>query len=65
MTVVAAGATGLRDMFEPQELVAIASCYMDGLSAVFVLAIALAGCASVISLLAPCVSIKGKVVAAI
>lgn len=52
-------------MFEPQELVAIASCYMDGLSAVFVLAIALAGCASVISLLAPCVSIKGKVVAAI
>lgn len=65
MAVIAAGATGLRDLFEPQELVAIAACYMDGSSAVFALAVALAGCASVISLLAPCVSINGKVMAAI
>ena len=39
----------------------IAMCYMDGLRAVFLMAVALAGCASLVSLFAPWVSIKGKV----
>jgi hypothetical protein len=58
--VVAAGAS-LQGLFPPETLMQIAMCYMDGLRAVFLMAVALAGCASLVSLFAPWVSIKGKV----
>jgi hypothetical protein len=38
----------------------IITSYIDGLSAVFLLSVALACCASLVSFLAPWVSIKGK-----
>ena len=58
--VIAAGAS-LRGLFPPEILAEIALCYMDGLKAVFLIAVALAGCASLVSIFAPWVSIKGKV----
>jgi hypothetical protein len=58
--VIAAGAS-LQGLFPPEILAEIALCYMDGLKAVFLMAVALAGCASLVSFFAPCVSIKGKV----
>jgi len=59
-TVIAAGAS-LKGLFQPDDLVKITLCYLDGLKAVFLMAIALAGCASFVSFFAPWVSIKGKV----
>jgi hypothetical protein len=50
----------LRGLFPPEELVRIALCYMDGLKAVFLMVVALAGCTSLVSPIAPWVSIKGK-----
>lgn len=58
--VIAAGAS-LQGLFPPEQLMQIALCYMDGLKAVFLMAVALAGCASLLSLFAPWVSIKGRV----
>jgi hypothetical protein len=58
--VIAAGAS-LKGLFPPEELGKIALCYMNGLRAVFLLAVALAGCASLVSLFVPWISIKGKV----
>jgi hypothetical protein len=60
LQVIAAGATGLREAFPPSVLDGIIASYMDGLSAVFLLSVALACCASLVSFLAPWVSIKGK-----
>jgi len=60
LQVIAAGATGLRDIFQPDELKSIMACYMDGLSATFLLSVSLACCASLVSLFAPWVSIKGR-----
>jgi hypothetical protein len=60
LQVIAAGATGLRGIFQESELNAIMACYMDGLSATFLLSVSLACCASLVSLFAPWVSIKGK-----
>jgi hypothetical protein len=58
--VIAAGAS-LQGVFPPEQLVQIAMCYMDGLRAVFLMAVALAGCALLVSFFAPWVNIKGKV----
>lgn len=58
--MIAAGAS-LEGLFPPDVLMQIAVCYMDGLKAVFLMAVALAGCASLVSLFAPWVSIKGRV----
>jgi hypothetical protein len=57
---IAAGATGLRDVFPAEVLNGIMECYMDGLSATFLLSTALACCAAMVSFFAPWVSIKGK-----
>ena len=60
LQVIAAGATGLREVFPAEVLSGIMTCYMDGLSATFLMAAILASCAAVISFFAPWVSIKGK-----
>jgi hypothetical protein len=60
LQVIAAGATGLRGVFQEDELKAIMACYMDGLSATFLLSTILACCASLVSLFAPWVGIQGK-----
>ena len=60
LQVIAAGATGLRDIFPPEVLSGIMASYMDGLSATFLLSAILACCASLVSFFAPWVSIKGK-----
>ena len=60
LQVIAAGATGLRGVFQPDELSGIMKCYMDGISATFLLSAILACCASLVSFFAPWVSIKGK-----
>lgn len=60
LQVITAGATGLREAFPAAELSGITACYMDGLSATFLLSVALACCASLVSVFAPWVSIKGK-----
>ena len=58
--VIAAGATGLRGLFGSAELEGIVASYMLGLRATFLLAVALAGCAGIVSFFAPRVSIKGR-----
>ena len=60
LQVIAAGATGLRDIFPPEVLNGIMASYMDGLSATFLLSAILACCASLVSFFVPWVSIKGK-----
>ena len=60
LQVIAAGATGLREVFPTEVLSGIVACYMDGLSAAFLLSAILACCASLVSFFAPWVSIKGK-----
>lgn len=56
------GATRFRDVFAAEEVQQIVACYMEGLSATFLRVVALAGCAALVSLFAPWVSIKGKIV---
>jgi hypothetical protein len=60
LQVIAAGATGLREVFPAEVLSGIMACYMDGLSATFLMAAILASCAALVSFFAPWVSIKGK-----
>ena len=62
MKVIVAGATGLRGVFAGEELAGIVASYMEGLRAVFLLIVALAGCASLVSFCTPWVSVKGRVV---
>lgn len=65
LQVIAAGATGLRGVFQPEELNGIMKCYMDGLSATFLLSAILASCASLVGFFAPWVSVKGKTTMAV
>ncbi|TKA81270.1 hypothetical protein B0A49_00224 [Cryomyces minteri] len=58
--VVAIGATELRSTFTAEQLPGILVAYMDGLKVGFALAIALAGCATVVSVFTPWTSVKGK-----
>ncbi|KAK5018814.1 hypothetical protein LTR60_001340, partial [Cryomyces antarcticus] len=58
--VVAIGATELRNTFTAEQLSGILVAYMDGLKVGFALAIALAGCATVVSIFTPWTSVKGK-----
>jgi hypothetical protein len=60
LNVIAAGATGLREVFPPEVLNGIMTCYMDGLSATFLLSAILASCAALVSFFSPWVSVKGK-----
>ena len=60
LQVIAAGATGLREVFPAEVLDGITNCYMDGLTATFLLSAILASCASLVSFFTPWVSIKGK-----
>lgn len=60
LEVIQVGATELRTTFNPAMLPAIIASYMDGLHVAFILVIALAGCAAVVSPLSPWVNIKGK-----
>ncbi|KAM0708686.1 hypothetical protein Q7P35_005338 [Cladosporium inversicolor] len=60
LQVIATGATGLREVFPAEVLDGVTNCYMDGLSATFLLSAILASCASLVSFFAPWVSIKGK-----
>ena len=55
-----AGATGLRDAFSAEELPGILQSYMDGLSAAFVMCIALAGIAACIGLFMPWTNLRNK-----
>lgn len=59
--VIAAGATGLRDVFTDEEVPGIIRSYMDGLKVTFAIIVALTGVATVASLAMPWTSIKGKV----
>lgn len=59
--VVAMGATDLRRAFSGVELSAVLAAYTDGIQTALILSIALAGAATLASLLIPWRSIKGKV----
>lgn len=61
-SVVAAGATGLRQAFSVDELPPIIDSYMSALKATYAIAIATAGSAFVVSLFGRWNSIKGKAV---
>lgn len=56
--VIATGATALRATFSAEQLTGILAAYMDALRVQFILVIALAGCATLISLAAPWTSIR-------
>jgi hypothetical protein len=58
--VLAFGATELQNHFKGGSLEAVRAAYMDGLSAVFLLALLFAGVSIPLSFLSPWVSIKGK-----
>ncbi|KAF9634907.1 hypothetical protein BFW01_g5802 [Lasiodiplodia theobromae] len=58
--VVAVGATDLRKSFSGPDLTAVLAAYTDGIQTALILSIALAGIATIASLLVPWKSIKGK-----
>ena len=58
--VIAAGATKLRETFTDQQLPGILASYMDGLKVVFIIIVALAGCATITSVAMPWTSVKRK-----
>jgi MFS transporter, DHA2 family, glioxin efflux transporter len=60
MAVVVAGATELRHAFTAEQLPGILASYMAGLQVAFTISVALAGCATVVSLGMPWMSVKGK-----
>ncbi|TVY73227.1 MFS gliotoxin efflux transporter gliA [Lachnellula suecica] len=60
-SVIAVGATGLRDAFTPAQLPGILVAYMAALRVAYAIAIASGGAAAVVALFAPWTSIKGKV----
>jgi hypothetical protein len=59
--VVAAGATGLRQAFTEAQIPGILISYMAALRVAYAIAIATSGAATLVALLAPWKSIKGKV----
>jgi hypothetical protein len=56
--VIATGSTALRATFSAEQLPGILTAYMEALRIQFILVIALAGCATLVSLAAPWTSIK-------
>lgn len=60
-TVVATGATDLRNVFTAAQIPGILEAYMSGLKVAFIVPIALGGIAVIISLFPKWISLKGKV----
>lgn len=60
--MLAAGATGLRDVFTADELPGIVDSYMGALKVAYIIAITTGGAAFVVSLAGRWVSIKDKAV---